>query len=250
MGDPNAVAGRITRRAFLAGATAIGATAAWAGAKPARSRARWVERRDLFAEGVASGDPAHDSVILWTRVSNGGARPAVALTVEVAEDPAFTRVVADARARALREADHTCRVLVGGLRPSREYWYRFSDADGNGSRVGRTRTAPAPDDGRPVRFTFVSCQNVCEGAQHAYRRMIFEDDRAAPDERLSFVLHLGDFIYEVVQYPEEVPGGHRYDRRVRDVIRYPKGEKVPPGFHVPVDVEDYRTAYRAYLRDP
>lgn len=55
-----AKAGRLTRRAFLAGAAAIGAATAWAGT-PKRSRAKWVARRDLFAEGVASGDPTSDS---------------------------------------------------------------------------------------------------------------------------------------------------------------------------------------------
>ena len=45
---------------------------------------------------------------------------------------------------------------------------------------------------------------------------------------LDFVLHLGDFVYEVVQYPEEVPGGHRYDRRLRDAIRFPDGESFAP----------------------
>ena len=29
--------------------------------------------------------------------------------------------------------------------------------------------------------------------------MIFEDERAAPAERVGFVLHLGDFIYEVLE---------------------------------------------------
>ena len=147
------------------------------------------------------------------------------------------------------EADHTCRVLVGGLSPARTYWYRFIGPDGLGSRIGRTRTAPAPDDPRPVRFTFVSCQNVCEGAQNTYRRMIFEDERAAAGDDLAFVLHLGDFVYEVVDYPEERPGGHRYDRRLRDVIRYPDGEKVQ-GFHIAASLRDYRTLYRAYLQDP
>ena len=31
-------------------------------------------------------------------------------------------------------ADWTARVLVGGLKPARTYWYRFTDTDGNGSR--------------------------------------------------------------------------------------------------------------------
>jgi hypothetical protein len=34
-------------------------------------------------------------------------------------------------------------VLIGGLKPRTVYWYRFSDRDGNGSRIGRTITAPA-----------------------------------------------------------------------------------------------------------
>jgi alkaline phosphatase D len=214
-----------------------------------RSRSRWVERRDLFAEGVASGDPGPDTVLLWTRASARGSETTVALTVEVAEDPDFEHVVATAPTSALLAADHTCRVLVGGLRPARTYWYRFMDENGQGSRIGRTRTAPADDDPQSVRFAFVSCQNVCEGAQNAYRRMLFEDQRAAPDDQLAFVLHLGDFVYEVVDYPEEVPSGHRYDRRLRDVIRFPDGEKIS-GFRVPASLADYRALYRAYLQDP
>jgi alkaline phosphatase D len=100
-----------------------------------------------------------------------------------------------------------------------------------------------------VRFAFVSCQNICEGAQNAYRRMLFEDERASPDDQLAFVLHLGDFVYEVVQYPEDVPGGHRYDRRLRDVIRYPDGDAISD-LRVPATLADYRVLYRAYLQDP
>src|SRR5512145_319917 len=86
---------RITRREFVAGtAAAMGATFTWGSPTPSRSRTRWVERRDLFAQGVASGDPAPDSVLLWTRASGAGGADAVALTVEVAEDVAFERVVA------------------------------------------------------------------------------------------------------------------------------------------------------------
>ncbi len=239
----------LTRREFIAAAAAMGATLAWGDTKPRPSQARWLERRELFAQGVASGDPAADSVLLWTRASARGSEAIVPLTVEVAEDQAFERVIATAPTRALAAADHTCRVLVGGLQPARVYWYRFMDENGNGSRIGRTRTAPADDDPRPVRFTFVSCQNICEGAQNTYRRMIFEDERAKPEDQLAFVLHLGDFIYEVVQYPEDVPGGRRYDRRVRDAVRLPDGEKMPR-WRIAASLADYRALYRAYLQDP
>jgi len=45
-----------------------------------------------------------------------------------------------------------------------------------------------------VNFTFVSCQDVKEGKLNAYRRMIYEDERAPADQQLDFVLHLGDLI--------------------------------------------------------
>ena len=56
---------KINRRSFLKSAAAIGASLAWVG--PARgSRVNWRERRDLYPQGVASGDPDPHSVILWT----------------------------------------------------------------------------------------------------------------------------------------------------------------------------------------
>ena len=238
----------ISRRSFLEMAAALGASAAWGNLFAAPSRVQWHERPDLYAEGVASGDPASDSVLLWTRRAPPTDQAAQRLTVEIAEDERFRRVIATSDALISQAADWTCRVLVGGLKPARVYWYRFTDAQGNGSRVGRTITAPADDDPRPVRFAFVSCQNANDGAQNAYRRMIFEDERAAEQDRLGFVLHLGDFIYEIVWYPEDRPQG-MYDRRIRDIVRYAHGEKIQD-FHIPTTVDDYRAIYRSYLHDP
>ena len=234
------------RRQFLAAAGAIGASLAWSSGRAQASQVNWTERRDLYPEGVASGDPAHDSVMLWTRRPYEGHDRAV-LTVEVAEDPQFRRVVSTTPVTILAEADWTARVLAAGLRPARTYWYRFTDGEGNGSRIGRTITAPAESDPRSVRFAFVSCQTVNEGKLNAYRRMIWEDERAAPEDRLGFVLHLGDFIYEVVQYPDEVKT--RYDRTIFDIGKVPDGRKVQD-FYVPTTLEGYRFVYRAHLHDP
>jgi alkaline phosphatase D len=239
----------LNRREFMAAAAAIGASLAWSAGRAAPSRSKWIERRELYPEGVASGDPAHDSVMLWTRRPYEG-RTSARLLVEVAEDPAFKRVVSATPVTILAEADWTARVLAAGLKPARTYWYRFTDSEGNGSRIGRTITAPAANDPRPVSFAFVSCQDVNEGKLNGYRRMIFEDERAAPAEQLGFVLHLGDFIYEVVQYPEEVKT--RYDRTIYEIARLP----APPdsfkvsNFHLPLTVEGYRAIYKGYLHDP
>lgn len=235
----------VSRRDFIQLATAIGTSLAWCGTARA-SETAWKERRDLFPEGVASGDPDPTSVILWTRRPFAQSDRAL-LTVEVAEDEAFERVVARSSVPIVAAADWTARVLVGGLKPAHIYWYRFTDPDGNGSRIGRTKTAPTADDPRPINFAFVSCQDINEGKLNGYRRMIFEDARAATEDQLDFVLHLGDFIYEVVQYPDEVQT--RYDRTIYEVARIPDGETVG-NFHIPLTVDGYRAVYRGYLRDP
>lgn len=234
-----------SRRFFLKAAAAIGASLAWV--EPARaSRIRWHERRDHYPQGVASGDPDPHSVILWSRRPFAVGTRHV-LTVEVAEDEAFHRVIAQAKVPVSSDADWTARVLLGGLSPARIYWYRFTDTDGNGSRVGRTITAPLPNDPRTVNFAFVSCQDINEGKLNAYRRMIYEDERAPAGEQLGFVLHLGDFIYEVVEYPDEVQT--RYDRTIYEVARIPDGHKVG-NFHIPLTVDGYRAIYKGYLADP
>jgi alkaline phosphatase D len=77
--------------------------------------------------------------------------------------------------------------------------------------------------------------------------MIWEDERAPADRKLGFVLHLGDFIYEVVEYPDEVKT--RYDRTVYEVARFPDGHKVG-NFHIPLTLDGYRAVYKGYLVDP
>ncbi len=227
----------------------MGAALAFGAGRSHASTPGIVERRDLYPQGVASGDPAGESVILWTRRAPDAGALAHRLAVEVAEDPSFTHVVARGRAQVTAQTDWTCRFLAAGLRPSHEYSYRFIDENGAASRVGRTLTAPADSDDRPVRFAFVSCQDVTQGACNAYKRMIYEDVRRPRAEQLGFVLHLGDFFYEVVWYPEDSPNGHKRQRRLRDILRYPHGEKMRD-FHLPTDLGDYRTAYRSYLLDP
>ena len=241
-----------TRRQFAVSAAAMGAALAWSSRTAFASARTWTERRDLYPEGVASGDPASDSVILWTRRpavvgERGGAAAAPRLTMEIAEDEQFSRVVATTAVTPKAENDWTVRVLAARLKPATTYWYRFTDDAGMGSRVGRTRTAPADNDERPVTFAFVSCQNHNLGYNNAYRRMMYEDAKAPEGEQLAFVLHLGDFFYELVWYPEDK--ATYYARHVRDVVRYPNGRKIAD-YHIPTDLGDYRTVFRSYLADP
>jgi alkaline phosphatase D len=237
----------ISRRKFIELAAAFGASLAFRSRRALASVTDWVERRGIYPQGVASGDPQADSVILWTRRPPSDNSKAKSLLLEISDNPTFSRVVASAKAPISEKTDWTCRVLAAGLKPRTVYWYRFTDEHGFGSRIGRTITAPSSNDARQINFAFVSCQMVPAGACNAYRRMIWEDEQKPLSDQIGFVLHLGDFVYEIVWYPED--RAQYYARKLRDVIRFPEGEKIRD-FHVPVTVDDYRALYRGYLSDP
>src|SRR5689334_14326689 len=104
----------INRRSFLKDAALIGAWLAFGGPAHA-SRVRGLQRRDRYPQGVASAALDAHGVILWTRRPFAqGAREH--LTVAVAEDEAFGRVIAHALVPVTSAADWTPRVLVGGLK--------------------------------------------------------------------------------------------------------------------------------------
>ena len=147
-----------------------------------------------FQLGVASGDPAPNGVVLWTRLAptplDGGGMDPLPYEVgwEVASDEAFADVVQRGTAVAHPVLSHTVHVDVTGLEPAREYFYRF-DAGGEVSPVGRTKTAPAAGQGiDELRFAFVSCSNY----EHRY----FAAYREPAAQRFDFVAHVGDYIYE------------------------------------------------------
>ena len=152
---------------------------------------------DLFALGVASGDPSYDGVVLWTRLTRDplapdglGGMPSRAVPVdwEVASDEAMRHVVRRGTTVALPRAAHAVHVEVTGLRPGAEHFYRFRAGTGV-SAVGRTVTTPLPGAfGGPLAMGIVSCADWGAGYFTAYRRLA-EDQ---PD----LVLHLGDYIYE------------------------------------------------------
>src|ERR1044071_1205936 len=138
----------ISRRKFIQLAASFGASLAFRSTDVHASRIQSRERRDLYPQGVASGDPHSDSVILWTRRPPSKDSEAKKLIVEIATDPEFRHVVATTKSTLSADADWTTRVLAAGLKPRSVYWYRFTDEHGFGSRVGRTITAPAATDTR------------------------------------------------------------------------------------------------------
>ena len=183
-----------SRRRFLA-TSSLAAAAVWSTRALGSVRRAPVFPADPFALGVASGEPAPDGFVLWTRlaprplaIDGGMPEEAVEVTWEVADDEAFTRIVRRGTVAATPDWGHSVHVEVEGLEAGRGFFYRFHAGDAT-SPVGRTRTGPAAgDDPGRVRFAVASCQNWEEGLYTAY-------DRVAEDD-LDLVLHLGDYIYE------------------------------------------------------
>src|SRR3954471_18174555 len=108
-----------TRRQLLQAASAVGATLALGFPRAFAQAAKWTERREFYPQGVASGDPASDSVILWTRLQPkpGNPRDEHVIHLEVARDRDFKNIETTAFVPITAETDWTCRFMAAGLTP-------------------------------------------------------------------------------------------------------------------------------------
>ena len=186
-----------------------------------------------FVHGIASGDPLHDRVILWTRITNDGSISATSIPVGyvIAADPELKNIVASGRALATSESDFTVKVDPKLPQPNTTYYYAF-EALGYTSPIGRTRTIPNADlpasEVDRVRLAVVSCSNYGYGYFNGYADIAKQAD-------ISAVLHLGDYIYE---YPE---GFYRDQSLIEERPIDPKNEII--------SLEDYRRRYACYRTD-
>lgn len=181
-----------------------------------------------FTHSVASGEPAADSVLVWTRYvpADGGAAE---LRVEVSETPDFQRA-RDAGTQITGPwRDHTAKITIDGLAPGRWYHFRFVAPDGSFSPVGRTRTLPA-DGVRSWRAAVFSCSNLGFGFFNAYAHAVARDD-------VDCAVHLGDYLYEYEadHYPLAADA-------VSGRTPMPLGEIV--------HLADYRQRFASYRADP
>ena len=214
---------KLARRTFILGSL----VAAGAAVLPSRG---WAAAPYPFKLGVASGDPAADSVVLWTRMApsplnadgqGGMANADVTVDWQVSTTDTFGSVVAGGSATARYADSHAVHVVAGGLAPDRDYYYRFR-AQGYISPVGRTRTAPAVGaTARDITMAFGSCAHYESGYYTAYRRMA--------EDRPDVILHLGDYIYE--------------DAATAGSVREHVGSEI-------VSLADYRRRYAQYHTDP
>ncbi len=195
----------LPRRRFLSGAAAAVASP-WLGERAAR------RRRPRFSLGVASGQPRADGMVLWTRLTGGDLARRETVRWELADDEAFTRVVA--------RGEETAEAGVGTQRPRRARRARRRRA-GTGTASARSASearsaarAPrrAADAAATLRFAIASCQRYDVGHYAAWRHVAGAE--------LDLVIFLGDYIYEYATRKDPVrPHGRRRGLHARPVPR-------------------------------
>jgi len=139
-----------------------------------------------FAHGIASGDPQHDKVIIWTRVTPDAAGP-VPVRWILARNRELTDIVKTGVFDATEARDYTVKIDVTGLRAGAPYFYGFRAGQAE-STVGKTKTLPRRSVDQ-VRIAVASCASYSHGFFNAYEALAQRDD-------LDAVIHLGDYIYE------------------------------------------------------
>ena len=131
------------------------------------------------------------------------------------------KIVKKGESWARAEMAHAVHIDVRGLAPQRPYYYRFH-CDGAVSRTGRGMTMPKPGSKVDrLKFAFTSCAHYEQGYFSTYRDMAAQDP--------AFILHLGDYIYEVAV--------------ATPVRRHPT--TAPP-----MTLDQYRVFHAAYKLDP
>ncbi|WP_076407399.1 alkaline phosphatase [Shewanella sp. UCD-KL12] len=179
-----------------------------------------------FLHGVASGDPSHDAVILWTRVTPE-TDGEITVGWEVASDTEFKNLVTNGEMITSAERDYTVKIDATGLEAGTQYFYRFKQGDIS-SEVGSAITLPQGAI-EQVKFAVLSCANFPAGHFNVYAL-------AAQQEELDAVIHLGDYIYEYARGEYASENAAELGREV-----LPEGELLT--------LSDYRTRYAQYRSD-
>lgn len=198
----------------------------------------------LYPQGVASGDPRPDAVVVWTRFAESGQHADVILRLQVSTAENFGQLLVNHDFTARADADGCLKVRVTGLTAGTRYFYRFllpRNGDFLASPTGRTRTARAATDATPVKFAAISCND--------YIGRYFTTLMPLLNEDLDFVLHLGDSIYETTGDPSFQGGAAAraitFDDRNGAITLGAAGST----FQAAKSLDNYRQLHRVYRND-
>ncbi len=154
-----------------------------------------------FSLGVAAGDVAESSAVLWTRADQPGP-----LRLELSTSDDFVAPQQFIRVEALEQNDQTAKVLARALTADTLYFYRFVRLDdGAASPVGRFRTPPKAEAPASLRFVFSGDTNFAFAPFGVFA--------AVARESADLTIWFGDTIYA------DVPAGGLGVARTLDEYR-------------------------------
>lgn len=181
---------------------------------------------DSFLYGVASFDPSHDQVIIWTKYESS--KKEAKIFWQVAYDSSFKNVVRSGEAIVDFTTDYTLAVEIQNLEPNSKLFYRFFSVEDNSvSVVGETITLPLNAD--EIKLAVCSCANYQAGLFNVYGAMA--------NSNADIIVHLGDYIYE---YGEGEYGTNEYTVSL--------GRNHKPSTEL-FTLYDYRERYKQYRSD-
>jgi alkaline phosphatase D len=182
----------------------------------------------FFNHGVASGDPTHTNVILWTKLTKSS-NNSIQVNWEISDNIDFINIINQGRTEASEYNDFTVKVDVkipeqyNGI----SVFYRFS-CNNQFSDIGKTITLPIynPDE---FNIAFCSCSNYPAGFFNAYKDV-------ANNDEIDLVLHLGDYLYEYDKNGYASENAAELDR-----VSIPSNELI--------SLQDYRLRHAQYKSD-
>ena len=181
---------------------------------------------DNFAHGVASFDPTHNQVIIWTRYNTGQSN--VKVYWQVAYDINFETVFRNGEVTTDASRDYTIAIELQNLEADKKLYYRFfNQEDRSVSVVGETITLPLSTNS--VKLAVCSCSNYPAGLFNVYKAMATSD--------ADIIVHLGDYIYE---YGEGQYGTNDYTTSL---------ERTHEPAKEILNLAEYRTRYKQYRSD-
>jgi alkaline phosphatase D len=215
IGRPRAA---LTRRQLLTTAAASAALAGGGVAMPYLSRAA---DRPLISHRIQSGDVSVDSGVVWARADR-----ASRMLVEIATTDSFRDIRHSLYVDTLAASDFTAKVLIEGLPPAQDIFYRIRFQDLSSPTivgepmVGRFRTAPT--DRRSISFIWSGDTagqgfgiDESRGGMRTYATML--------KNRRDFFIHSGDNIYADGVMPAEIklPNGEIWKNIVTEAKSKP-----------------------------
>ena len=181
-----------------------------------------------FNHGVASGDPTHSNIIIWTKITKN-TNLKIDVDWQISNKKDFSNVISNGKTKSYSYNDFTVKIdaKIPLKYNAESIYYRFF-VNNNFSPVGKTKTLPISNPDK-FNLAFCSCSNYPAGFFNAYREIALDDD-------IDLVLHLGDYLYEY-----GADGYATEDAKKLNRVVDPIGEIV--------SLNDYRRRHALYKSD-